>query len=135
LKAYSQLADLEALLLTIQNENIRTYAGESIASYSVGAYRSSIVSIWIAVVYDLYQKFRYLDERFGDVAARKCISEIDKIRSNPDKKQISAWERKILDNALNDVKMLTTTEYDHLTADCTSIRHKLVFKIITQTGL
>lgn len=114
MKRYSQLADLESLLLEIPDENIRAYAGEAIASYSAGAYRSAIVSIWIAVVYDLYQKFRYLDEQFGDPAAKQCLEEIERIRSNPDKKQVSAWERTILDKAFNDVKMLTSTEYEHL---------------------
>ncbi len=114
MKPYSQLADLESLLLEIPDENIRAYAGEAIASYSAGAYRSAIVSIWIAVVYDLYQKFRYLDEQFGDPAAKQCLEEIERIRSNLDKKQVSAWERTILGKAFNDVKMLTSTEYDHL---------------------
>lgn len=114
MKRYSQLADLESLLLEIPDENIRAYAGEAIASYSAGAYRSAIVSIWIAVVYDLYQKFRYLDEQFGDPAAKQCLQEIEKIRKNPDKKQVSAWERTILDKAFNNVKMLTSIEYEHL---------------------
>lgn len=114
MRRYSQLADLEALLLDILDENIRAYAGEAIASYSVGAYRSAIVSIWIAVVYDLYKKFRELSEVFDDLAAKRCIEEINKIRNNADKKRVTAWERTILDNAFNDVKMLTSIEYDHL---------------------
>ncbi|MBS3030030.1 MAG: hypothetical protein HCA25_24060 [Dolichospermum sp. DET50] len=56
---YSQLADLESLLLDIDDENIRAYAAEAIVAYSGGAYRSAIVSIWIAVVYDLYQKWLF----------------------------------------------------------------------------
>ncbi len=81
MRAYSQLADLEILLISIPDENIRAYAGEAVASYSVGAYRSAIVSIWIAVIYDLYQKFRYLDEQFNDAAARQSITEINDIRN------------------------------------------------------
>ena len=73
MRAYSQLADLEILLNSIPDENIRAYAGEAIASYSAGAYRSAIVSIWISVVYDLYQKTRYLAEQFQDKAAQKCL--------------------------------------------------------------
>ncbi|WP_290598753.1 hypothetical protein [Anabaena sp. AL93] len=114
MKRYSQLADLESLLLDIDDENIRAYAAEAIVSYSGGAYRSAIVSIWIAVVYDLYQKFRYLAETFGDPAAKICLKEIDKIRTHKDKKQVAIWERTILSQAFNDVKMLTSTEYNHL---------------------
>jgi hypothetical protein len=114
MRAYSQLADLEILLNSIPDENIRAYAGEAIASYSAGAYRSAIVSIWISVVYDLYQKTRYLAEQFQDKAAQKCLEEIEKIRSHKDKKQISSWERSLLDKAYDDLKMLSSAEYDHL---------------------
>ncbi len=93
MRSYSQLADLEALLLEIKNANIRAYAGEAVASYSAGAYRSAIVSIWIAIVYDLYQKFLILSETYHDKAAKQNIEEIDKIRNNPDKKQVASWER------------------------------------------
>ena len=114
MKRYSQLADLESLLLDIDDENIRGYAAEAIVSYSGGAYRSAIVSIWIAVVYDLYQKFRYLAETFGDPAAKKCLEGIDTIRTGKDKTQVASWERTILSKAFNAVKMLTETEYEHL---------------------
>ena len=113
MRGYSQLADLESLLLNIPDKNIRAYAGEAIASYSAGAYRSAIISIWIAVVYDLYQKFRNLNEQYGDPAAKNCIEKIDTIRNSTDKKQISAWERQILDNAYNDVKIITHIEHEH----------------------
>ena len=106
MRGYSQLADIESLLLDISDKNIRAYAGEAIASYSAGVYRSAIVSIWITVVYDLYQKFSLLDEQYGDPAAKAGIQEIDKIRNNPDKKQVTAWEREILSNAYNDVKII-----------------------------
>lgn len=114
MRHYSQLADLEALLLNILDENIRAYAREAVASYSAGAYRSAIVSIWIAVVYDLYKKFRELSEVFDDGAAKQCLEEIEKIRNSPDKKRVTAWERTILDNAFNEVKMLTPIEHEHL---------------------
>ena len=114
MRHYSQLADIEALLLNILDENIRAYAREAVASYSAGAYRSAIVSIWIAVVYDLYKKFRELSEVFDDGAAKQCIEEIEKIRNSPDKKRVTAWERTILDNAFNEVKMLTLIEHEHL---------------------
>lgn len=133
MKPYSQLADLESLLLGIPDESIRAYAREAVASYSVGAYRSAIVSIWIAVVYDLYQKFRHLDEQFGDLAAKKCLKEIEDIRNNPDRKQVSAWERTILDKAFNGVKMLTSTEYEHLNR-IQQDRHRCAHPVLDSEG-
>jgi len=114
MRAYNQLADLEVLLASIPDKKARAYAGEAIASYSAGAYRSAIVSTWIAVVLDLHQKIRYLDEEYNDPAARKCIEKINKIRNNDDKKQIAAWEREILINAYKDIKIVSEVEYEHL---------------------
>lgn len=111
---YSQLADLESLLLQIPDSNIRAYAKESISCYSAGAYRSAIVSIWIAVVYDLYQKISYLAEQYEDKAAKRCIEGINKIRNSADKKQVAAWEREVLHEAFDKIKMLNSIEYEHL---------------------
>jgi len=134
MRGYSQLADLESLLLNIPDKNIRAYAGEAIASYSAGAYRSAIISIWIAVVYDLYQKFCNLKEQYGDPAAKTCIEKIDTIRNSTDKKQISAWERQILDNAYNDVKIITHIEHEHLER-IQKDRHRCAHPVLDSAGL
>ncbi|NES06314.1 MAG: hypothetical protein F6K22_27965 [Okeania sp. SIO2F4] len=134
MRSYSQLADLEALLLEIQDDNIRAYAGEAIASYSAGAYRSAIVSIWIAIVYDLYQKFRILSETYHDKAAKQNIEEIDKIRNNPDKKQVASWEREILKNARNKVQIITNLEYEHLDR-IQQDRHRCAHPVLDSEGL
>lgn len=134
MRPYSQIADLEILLLNIPDEDIRAYTGEAVASYSAGAYRSAIVSIWIAVVYDLYQKFRELNEVFNDAAAKQCLEEIEKIRNSPEKKTVAAWERTILDKAFNEVKMLTSTEYDHLNR-IQQDRHRCAHPALDSEGL
>ncbi|MEM8720559.1 MAG: hypothetical protein AAGE84_14855 [Cyanobacteria bacterium P01_G01_bin.39] len=133
MRGYSQLADIESLLLNIPDKNIRDYAGEAIVSYSAGAYRSAIVSIWITVVYDPYQKFRLLNEQYGDKAAKKCIEAIDDIRSNPDKKQITAWEREILKKAYESVKIITSTEYEHLDR-IQKDRHRCAHPVLDDEG-
>ncbi|NET43404.1 hypothetical protein [Okeania sp. SIO2B3] len=134
MRSYSQLADLEALLLEIENDNIRAYAGEAIVSYSAGAYRSAIVSIWIAVVYDLYQKFRIISETYRDEAAQKSIERIDKIRNNTDKKQVASWERNILKDASDEVKMITNLEYEHLDR-IQQDRHRCAHPVLDSEGL
>ncbi len=133
MKRYSQLADLETLILDVQDETVRAYVAEAIASYSVGSYRSVIVSVWIAVVYDLYQKIRLLSEQYGDKAAQQCIEETDKIRNSPDKKQVSAWEREILTKAYKNIKMLTLTEYEHLDR-IQQDRHRCAHPVLDSEG-
>ncbi len=133
MKRYSQLADLETLILDVQDETVRAYVAEAIASYSVGSYRSVIVSVWIAVVYDLYQKIRLLSEQYGDKAAQKCIEDIDKIRNSTDKKQVSAWEREILTKAYKNIKMLTLTEYEHLDR-IQQDRHRCAHPVLDSEG-
>ncbi|MGD1808611.1 hypothetical protein ACP6PL_24685 [Dapis sp. BLCC M126] len=130
MRSYSQLADLGALLLEIEDENIRAYAGEAIASYSAGAYRSAIVSIWIAIVYDLYRKFRILSETYHDKAAKQNIKEIDNKRKNKD----ASWEREILKYACEKVKMITNLEYEHLDR-VQKDRHRCAHPVLDSEGL
>ncbi|PYD09031.1 hypothetical protein DND62_24200 [Pseudomonas syringae pv. pisi] len=54
------LADLDTLALKCRAERSREYISESIQCYKAGAYRSSIVNVWIAVVFDLIDKIRDL---------------------------------------------------------------------------
>jgi hypothetical protein len=54
------LADIDALLLRCRTENARSYVVEAIQCYQAGAYRSTIVNVWIAVVFDLIDKIRDL---------------------------------------------------------------------------
>ncbi len=54
------LSDIEALVLQCHTESSRLYIAEAISCYKAGAYRSAIVSTWIAVVFDLIDKIREL---------------------------------------------------------------------------
>ncbi len=114
MKKYSQLADLESLLLIIPDANIRAYAEESVNAYFSGAYRSAIVSIWIAIVLDIYYKVRHLAEQYKDSAAIQCIKDIEKIRKDTNLGKVSSWEREILDNAYNNIKMFTKIEFEDI---------------------
>lgn len=131
---YSKLADLESLVQTIDDPNVRAYAQESVNSYFAEAYRAAIVSIWIAVVYDLYQKTRYLAEQYKDNAAEQTIDEINKIRNSPDKKQIASWEREILKYAHASIHMITDTEYEHIKR-IQKDRHRCAHPVLDSEGL
>jgi len=134
LNRFNQLADLELLLLNIQDSNVKAYAKEAIDAYLAGAYRASIVSIWIAVVYDLYQKIRYLAEQYDDKAAKQCFKDIEGIRNNPDKKQVSAWEREILKKSYEKIHMTTEIEYEHLDR-IQKDRHRCAHPVLDSEGL
>ena len=54
------LADIEALILRCKSEQSKEYIAEAVLCYRSGAYRAAIVSIWIAVVFDLVDKIREL---------------------------------------------------------------------------
>ena len=70
------LADIEALALSCRSEQSRIYITESIQCYRAGAYRASIVTSWIAVVFDLIDKIRELSLA-GDQVAKKLEEKHD----------------------------------------------------------
>jgi hypothetical protein len=63
------LADMEALSLRCRSEQSREYVAEAVLCYRTGAYRASIVSTWIAIVFDLIDKIRGL-ALSGDAKAK-----------------------------------------------------------------
>lgn len=64
------LADLDVLVLRCRAERSREYISESIQCYKAGAYRSAIVNVWIAVVFDLVDKIRDLALANDAIATR-----------------------------------------------------------------
>lgn len=64
------LADLDVLVLKCRPGRSREYISESIQCYKAGAYRATIVNVWIAVVFDLVDKIRDLTLS-GDGAAKE----------------------------------------------------------------
>jgi hypothetical protein len=50
------LVDLETLALRCRSEQSRDYIAEALLCYRSGAYRATIVSTWIATVFDLIDK-------------------------------------------------------------------------------
>lgn len=109
----SQLADLEELLFQIKDESIKSYAKEAVICYQNGAYRAAIVSIWVAVAFDIFKKIQFVAEQFQDGAAKQCLQDIENLRkSNP--QNISIWEKEIVEKAYSEMKFITETEKKHL---------------------
>jgi len=85
------LVDLEELLLQVRGESSRFYLREAVRSYGVGAYRAAVLSTWIAVSYDLTEKFRELAAA-NDKAAIPVVADLDKWIACHDTRQMQAFE-------------------------------------------
>lgn len=95
------LADLDTLVLRCRAERSRDYVSESIQRYKAGAYRSAIVNVWIAVVFELVDKIRDL-ALAGDAKAQRINSRyetyIEQINADNDQgvKNALEFERTII---------------------------------------
>jgi hypothetical protein len=67
------LSDIDELVLCCRSEAARSYLSEAAACYKAGAYRSTIIAIWIAVLFDFIHKLREL-EMTGDKAAKQKLA-------------------------------------------------------------
>lgn len=90
-----RLADIEALSLRCQSEQSRAYIAESIQCYRAGAYRATIVSTWIAVVFDLIDKVREL-ALSGDGSAKELEKKYEEYIN-----QVGRGNLEVIKNALD----------------------------------
>jgi len=107
------LEDLDELVLKCRNKNAREYIREAVASYRAEAYRSAIVSCWVAVCYDLIEKLRELSLA-GDSQAQEKIQELDRIYQSNDISKSLQFERGILDFAKDRVELISALEHEDL---------------------
>jgi hypothetical protein len=89
------LTDLDDLVGQCRAETSRAYIAEALAAYRVGAYRSCIVSTWVAIVFDILGKFRELSEE-GDSNAEAEIAKFEALRQNQDIRAAQNYESEIL---------------------------------------
>lgn len=110
----SPLTDLDELALLCRNHKAKAYISEAIASYKVGAFRSSIVSTWIAVCFDYIDKLRELAIS-GDVEAERQLEDVEKTRVSGDPARALKFERELLDQAKNRFELISHLEWIDLT--------------------
>ena len=89
-----RLSDLDELILRCKTIQSREYITEAVSCYRVGAYRAVIVNTWIAIVYDLIDKFRELSIS-GDAAAKDLINNFENFQ-----KQIDEGNKQAIKSAL-----------------------------------
>jgi hypothetical protein len=106
----SPLSDLDELVLKCRDEKAKSYIKESVSCYKSGAFRSAIVSTWIAVSFDIIDKLRDLSLA-GDKEAEKQLEEFEKARKAGDISRSLQFERDILKTARDQLKLISHIEY------------------------
>ncbi|HST57469.1 MAG TPA: hypothetical protein VLK84_02200 [Longimicrobium sp.] len=104
------LADLDELVLRCRHERARSYIQEAVACYRAGAFRASIVATWVAVAYDIVDKFHEL-ALSGDNAAEQQTERFERIRRTGDLAQSLAFERDLLDLARDQFELVSHLEH------------------------
>lgn len=107
------LLDVEILEERVRGVAARSSVREAVRCYKAGAYRSCVISTWIALVHDFVGKFRDLAIH-GDVAAKKLVAEFDRIQADRDTNAALKFEREVLDISLKDFELISPQEYTEL---------------------
>lgn len=94
----ARVTDLDELALTVRDRTSKSYIIEAINAYRGGAYRSAIISTWIAVSYDIIAKLRELALQ-NDAAAIQWISGLDNAIANNQISKLQVLEEQILNVA------------------------------------
>ena len=133
------LVDIEALVLQCHSDQSKEYTTEAILCYRSGAYRSAIVSIWIAVVFDLIDKIREL-ALSGDSAAKDLetkyenyVSQIEQGNSQGFKSALE-FERNILSTCKERLQFFDAQQFTDLSR-LREDRHRCAHPSFQQVGI
>ncbi|WMC12206.1 hypothetical protein PU634_07555 [Oceanimonas pelagia] len=106
----SPLSDLDELVLKCRDLKAKNYIKEAVACYKAGAFRSAIVSTWIAVSFDIIDKLKEL-ALAGDKEAEKQIDYFDKARRIGDISTSLKFERDILSVCRDKLELISPVEF------------------------
>lgn len=106
----SPLSDLDELVLKCRDQKAKSYIREAVACYKSGAFRSSIVSTWIAVSFDIIDKLKDLSLA-GDKEAEIQLEGFDKARRVGDIAQSLKFERDILQVCRDKLELISHVEF------------------------
>lgn len=91
------MTDIDDLIQYCKEPISRQYIEEAIRAYKSGAYRSSIISTWLAIVMNLNSKIEQL-AIIGELEAIALKKTLDKIKTTNDISGLLAYERDLLKN-------------------------------------
>lgn len=103
-----RMADLDELVLSCRDLKAREYVAEAVACYHAGAFRSCIVSTWLAVSFDFFDKIAELAS-LGDTEAEHLHSQFKNLKQNNDIHGFLNFERQIPAQCVK-LQMLSPTE-------------------------
>lgn len=114
------LVDMEALALRCRSEQSKEYISEALLCYRSGAYRATIVSAWIAIVFDLIDKIREL-ALSGDANAKKLEDQYETYLGQIEQgneqgvKSALQFEREILTTCKDELQLFDQQQFSDLT--------------------
>lgn len=103
------LVDIEELAQRVRSAPARSVLNEAINCYKVGAYRSCVVTTWIALVYDFIDKFREL-ALSNDASAKELIQKFDDIQKHRKVDEALKFERDVLSVAAGQFELISSQE-------------------------
>src|SRR4028119_663208 len=103
------MLDFDEILVNVKNPQVKKYLEESIRSYRVGNYRSAILAVWVAAMFDLVKKFEILVAQRESTAISKWKDLKPKIEAHKN------WEMELI-HAAKAVAMISRYEADTLEA-------------------
>ncbi|AFZ01563.1 hypothetical protein [Calothrix sp. PCC 6303] len=106
---YEAFIDLDELIVRCRDKQAKKFIQEAVACYKVGAYRSCIVAIWNAVVFDFLHKLREL-ELLGDKEASQLLEHFEKLSSEKKVKELWQFESDIPKKALKPFELISIVE-------------------------
>jgi hypothetical protein len=105
----TSVIDLEELLEQVRDVGAKEQLREAINCYHSGAYRSAIVSTWVAVVFDFVAKLRELDMT-GNQAAQTKLNGLETIRVNHDLPKLLTFEKDLVEEATTAFELISPVE-------------------------
>lgn len=106
----SPLSDLDELILKCRDQKAQSYIREAVTCYKAGAFRSAIVSTWIAVSFDIIEKLKELSLA-GDKEAEKNLEQFERARINGDITNSLKFERDILSICKDKLELISPIEF------------------------
>lgn len=103
-----RMADLDELVLTCRDLKAREYVAEAVACYRAGAFRSCIISTWLSVSFDFFDKIAELAS-LGDREAGSLYDEFKSLKERNDIHGFLNFERQIPAYSVR-LQMLSPTE-------------------------
>ncbi len=119
------LSDLQELLFRVRSPKTRQLVEDAIEAYYGRAYRASIMSIWVAVSFDLLEKIEEL-ATYGDKEAKKYTKALKGKIESRNIQSLSQIEQELLKVACDDFELISKeqkTLFERLKEDRNSCAH------------